>query len=216
MSLLLKCKGEVMSRSRTKKLDHFYTLCDKEVPVLDVGVSSNEHSPAVNMFLKEFRFSPRCYTGLAVQSLEGIAPQHPGKRFVEYPGGRFPFDDKEFEWVFSNAVIEHVGDEAAQLVFVNEMVRVGQHVFFTTPNRYFPYESHTDALFIHWLPGEAFYRWCEGNGHWHRTNLQLFSSRRLKSLMAESKATCMTIQKNRFLGWPMTFTVICAAGGAGE
>jgi ubiquinone/menaquinone biosynthesis C-methylase UbiE len=48
----------------------------------------------------------------------------PGKRFVQYAGGRFPFSNKTFDWVFSNAVIEHVGDENAQLLFLNEMMRV--------------------------------------------------------------------------------------------
>jgi len=41
-------------------------------------------------------------------------------------------------------VIEHVGDEDAQLLFLNEMMRVAKNVFFTTPNKYLPVESEID------------------------------------------------------------------------
>ena len=51
--------------------------------------------------------------------------------------------------MFSNAVIEHVGDAIDQQKFVSEHVRVGKHWIITTPNRLFPIESHTQVLFIH-------------------------------------------------------------------
>ena len=99
----------------------------------------------------------------------------PGKRFVRYPGGRFPFADQEFEWVFSNAVIEHVGGPADQLEFINEMLRVGRDVFFTTPNKYFPFETHTNAFFLHWN-NALFHWWCDKTGRSRRKqNLRLLS-----------------------------------------
>ena len=73
-----------------------------------------------------------------------------GTCFVKYPGSLFPFPEKSFDRVFSHAVIEHVGDDKAQVLFINEMMRVSDNVFFTTPNKYFPGESHTDTLFVHW------------------------------------------------------------------
>ena len=55
--------------------------------------------------------------------------------------------------MFSNAVIEHVGDEADQRSFVAEHERVGARWVMTTPNRWCPIESHTGALFRHWSSG---------------------------------------------------------------
>ncbi len=61
-----------------------------------------------------------------------------------------PFADKRFDLVVSNAVIEHVGDEVAQKKFVSEHVRVGKHWVYTTPNRFFPVESHSHTFFSHY------------------------------------------------------------------
>ena len=66
-----------------------------------------------------------------------------------------PFADGSFDVVFSNAVIEHVGDIDRQRLFVAEALRVGRRVFLTTPNRWFPIEVHTRLPLVHWLPERA-------------------------------------------------------------
>jgi 2-polyprenyl-3-methyl-5-hydroxy-6-metoxy-1,4-benzoquinol methylase len=44
-------------------------------------------------------------------------------------------------------VIEHVGDEEDQVCFLREMLRARRHVFFITPNRFFPDRNvHADGL----------------------------------------------------------------------
>lgn len=200
-----------MRRSRMSKLAHFYSLYDNG-RVLDVGVSNNEHNPSVNLFLNNFRLPVSYYTGLGIQPLDEIAARHPGKTFVRYDGGAFPFSSKEFGWVFSNAVIEHVGDHAEQVLFLNEMLRVGRKVFFTTPNKYFPVEMHTNTLFRHWAAGNSFYEWCAlHKPYWTKANLNLLAYKKLKSLLVESMATEYQIHRNRFFGWTMTFTVVCHA-----
>ena len=134
----------------------------------------------------------------------------PDKKFIEYAGGIFPFAENEFEWVFSNAVIEHVGNKADQLVFLNEMLRVGKNVFFTTPNKWFPIESHTNALFRHWFD-EPFYKWSKSNQpYWIVDNLLLFGREDIVKILEQSNAGSYKIQSNRTLGWPMTFTVVCS------
>lgn len=62
-----------------------------------------------------------------------VKDKYPEMKFVQYSGGVFPFEDKQFEWSYSNAVIEHVGDLSAKIEFINEMNRVSKNVFLQRP-----------------------------------------------------------------------------------
>ena len=204
-----------MEQSRRKKLDHFYGLCPKDASIIDVGVSREERktgkaAPSKNLFLKTFRYKSDNYTGLGVQDLSGMDQLYPGKRFVQYPGDDFPFKDNEFDWVFSNAVIEHVGDDGAQVHFVNEMIRVARNVYFTTPYKYFPVESHTNVFLLHWN-NNIFYNWCKKHKPWcTKDSVYLLSRKRLESIMRQSDAGSYQIYNNRFFGLTMTFTILCS------
>jgi len=72
--------------------------------------------------------------------------------WVAGDGRRLPFRDATFDVVFSNSVIEHVGDAASQHSFASEVARVGRGFWVQTPNRWFPLEQHLLTPFIHWLP----------------------------------------------------------------
>ena len=63
-----------------------------------------------------------------------------------------PFRDGAFDVVFSNSVIEHVGDAASQRLFASEIARVGRAYWVQTPNRWFPVEQHLLTPLVHWLP----------------------------------------------------------------
>lgn len=60
--------------------------------------------------------------------------------------------DKSFDLVFSNSVIEHVGDKQRQRAFAREALRVGRSAWVQTPAYEFPIEPHLLTPFIHWLP----------------------------------------------------------------
>lgn len=57
-------------------------------------------------------------------------------------GRALPFRDCAFDVVFSNSVIEHVGDDGSQRRFAGEVARVGRAYWVQTPNRWFPMEQH--------------------------------------------------------------------------
>lgn len=73
-------------------------------------------------------------------------------RWVIADGRRLPFRDQAFDLVFSNSVIEHLGDWPSQVAFAREISRIGRRHFVQTPNRWFPVEPHLLTPFIHWLP----------------------------------------------------------------
>lgn len=62
------------------------------------------------------------------------------------------FQDKGFDLVFSNSVIEHLGSYAAQQAMAREVRRVGKSYFIQTPNRYFPLEPHFLLPFFQFYP----------------------------------------------------------------
>jgi SAM-dependent methyltransferase len=75
-----------------------------------------------------------------------------GLPWVFADGLDLPFRDKSFDVVFSNSVIEHVGDPRRQERFAREVARVGVRYFVQTPNRWFPVEHHLLTPLIHFLP----------------------------------------------------------------
>lgn len=73
-------------------------------------------------------------------------------RTVRADACQLPFRDKAFPIVFSNSVMEHVGDYVSQRRFAAEVRRVGRSYFVQTGNQHFPLELHLLTPFVHWLP----------------------------------------------------------------
>ncbi|MCS6796735.1 MAG: class I SAM-dependent methyltransferase [Raineya sp.] len=62
------------------------------------------------------------------------------------------FQDKEFDIVFSNSVIEHVGKGIEQKLFAKEVQRVAKKYWVQTPYLHFPLEPHFLFPFFQYFP----------------------------------------------------------------
>lgn len=62
------------------------------------------------------------------------------------------YKDGSFDLVFSNSVIEHVGDFEAQKRMLSEMKRLSNRRYMQTPNRYFPIEPHYGFPLFQFFP----------------------------------------------------------------
>lgn len=209
--LLKTIKHYFMSRSRLSKYHLFTTKTNASLSslILDVGVADEEYSPHDNFLEKQYPYVENI-TALSIYSLEEFRKRYPAIKTVVFSGGQFPFRDNQFDIVHSNAVIEHVGSFEQQVAFVREIIRVGHRYFFSTPSRYFPVETHTNVLFLHYLPksicdnilsmiGKS---WATGNymNLLHKCDLEL--------IMKNAGAKDYQIITKRFLGFPLHYIVI--------
>ena len=116
--------------------------------VLDVGVSKFTAVPNENFFLSRYPHLGQV-TGVGLYPIPDAADRFPGMTYVQADGRELPFGDREFDVVHSNAVVEHVGPTDDQRAFVHELCRVGRAGFVTTPNIWFPVETHSKLPLVH-------------------------------------------------------------------
>ena len=130
---------------RKRRFNHFIQNLKpgKETRILDVGGH------------------PACWDGIEIDAhittlniypIE--VPETLKHRFtaVVGDGTSLQFADGEFDIIYSNSVIEHLGSHEAQRRFASEIRRVGRSYYIQTPAKEFFMEPHYIAPFIHWFP----------------------------------------------------------------
>jgi len=148
---LLQGIRPIHEKFRNQKIAAFLCLVNGQSPkgrLLDVGGSPGINSEFLPLYS---RFKEVVVVNIRQQKL----PQFEGVHIQELvaDGRQLPLDSGAFDWVFSNAVIEHVGAYEDQLRFANEIRRVAAKGYFVAcPNRYFPIEPHTLIPFYQFLP----------------------------------------------------------------
>jgi SAM-dependent methyltransferase len=184
----MRLADAISLRSRRRKLRLFLDELQptERTTVLDVGVDElgfgeGEGCGTLNFFEELYPW-PERITALGLHDGAGFRSRYPGIRYVQGDACDLPFADGEFDVVFSNAVIEHVGPRERQRRLVSEALRVGRRVFITTPNRRFPVEVHTRLPIVHWLPDRAAHRIYDLAGKGFAKEVALLSRRSFASL----------------------------------
>jgi ubiquinone/menaquinone biosynthesis C-methylase UbiE len=175
-----------------------------------------------------------------LNELTSLRTKHKQVALVLADGCCLPFRSKSIDVLFSNAVIEHVGSLRRQRRFAGEIMRISKRWFVTTPNFWFPIETHWKLPFIHFLP-EKTQRQIMDSGKrlfverspeysdlthnvllrslrryfsehsWHGQGLHLLSTTKLQELFPTSK-----IKKQRTTFYPEVLLAYCNSSDSVE
>ncbi|MDH4104077.1 MAG: class I SAM-dependent methyltransferase [Thermoleophilia bacterium] len=184
----MRLVDHVSLRSRRRKLRLFLEELHPtaETSVLDVGADElafgeGDGCGTLNFFEEHYPW-PERITALGLQDGTGFRARYPNVGYVQGDACALPFADGEFDIIFSNAVIEHVGDRERQRQLISEAIRVGRRVFITTPNRRFPVEVHTRLPIVHWLPDRLAHPAYRAVGKSFATDVHLLSKSSFEAL----------------------------------
>jgi SAM-dependent methyltransferase len=179
-------------KMRRQKIELFFTMTDKTGSLLDVGGATGVDGEMLPLY--------EAFHDIHTINLSIPLQGPPPSTFVVADACHLPYKDGAFDWVFSNAVIEHVPAER-QRQFANEIRRVARRGYFVaTPDRYFPIDPHTLLPGIQYLsPG---LRRVYGHMSLRRLTetmdgINLLSARQMQDLFPEGK-----IYRLGFPVWP--------------
>jgi SAM-dependent methyltransferase len=230
MSLAYKISGWNRGRKWQSFLEAIQPTA--KTTILDIGFSEEEYSDTDNFLEKHHPYLEQI-TALAIDTPDELlharsdshvqVPQaavllkrkkasarYPQIKVVSYDGKNFPFPNKNFDVCWSNAVLEHVGDQSQQILFLKEIKRVAKVAFITTPNKHFPIEVHTRTPLLHFLPKKVFDRYLRFIGKaWAAGDyMNLLSIGDVHRLLHAAGITKYRIIKNRLLFFVLDFVII--------
>ena len=197
---------KIAAHQRRKMFGVFLSVTgiQQQDTVLELGATSDQTYSHSNYFELWYPYKNRI-TASGIDNAQFLEEMYPGLRFVPVDGRSLPFADREFDYVHSSAVLEHVGSREKQVDFLREVWRVARKgIFITTPNRWFPVEFHTVMPFVHWLPIAAFQKLCKMRGldiFATEDNLNLLSASDLRRLAEEAGLENFKVIGVTLAGW---------------
>lgn len=142
-------------RSSRKKLFKFFIECLRprsDDVILDLG-AAGDYCGEQPFFEDNYRWKKNIIgVNVNIDELASLKRKYKEIPLILADGCCLPFKNKSVDILFSNAVIEHVGDLKRQKKFADEIMRVSKKWFVTTPNFWFPIETHWKLPFVHFLP----------------------------------------------------------------
>lgn len=175
---------------------------DKNSSIIDIGVSKEEHESS-NTFEKIYPYTKNI-TAVSEIDCKEIEKIYDGLKFVKADGKNLPFSNQTFDFAYSHAVIEHVGDFENQVKFIKELLRVSRKgIFITTPNRWHPIEFHTGLPLFHFFPQFVYFKIYKILGKKNFANidaLNLLSKHKLEEICNIIGIKEFKIKKIKWLG----------------
>jgi hypothetical protein len=144
--------GSFANRNRARRFEAFERLfagvaagLDRPVRVLDLG--------GTNAFWELRGWAGREDVEIVTANLEREEAKHANiEPRVMDATEMGEFEDRSFDLVFSNSVIEHLFTLEAQAAMAAEVRRLADRYWIQTPNFWFPIEPHFLTPAWHWLP----------------------------------------------------------------
>jgi hypothetical protein len=144
--------GSFSNRMRARRFQGFDRLVeeataglDRPARILDVG--------GTNRFWEHRGWTDRDDVEIVTVNLAAEPRVHPNVQpCVGDATDLSDFPDGAFDVVFSNSVIEHLGNLDSQAAMAWEVRRLARRYWVQTPNYWFPVEPHFLTLCWHWLP----------------------------------------------------------------
>ena len=179
--------------------------------ILDNGVTADQTHRHSNFFENIYPH-PERITAVSNQDASWMTSKYKGLKFTQCDGCETPFPDNTFDFVFSSAVLEHVGNRNRQEKFISECFRVSKkYVLLTTPNRWYPIEFHSALPLIHWFPQKIFFWFLK---LFHKTELanentlNLCSKGDIKRMLQKQGIRNFKIHYTYFLGLPSNLLIL--------
>ncbi len=200
------------AKFRARRLKKFEKLFfrnfnpEKPIQILDVG--------GTDYFWKSSQVPNIPGVTITLLNLHLEKTSHPHIRSQVGDATAMPeFEDKKFDLVFSNSVIEHVYTYENQRKMAEEIRRVGKRHFIQTPNKYFPVEAHYAIPFAQYLPKglllffltktriSRMTKWKKADAQQYLDEIRLLNEKEMKCLFPGSK-----ILREKTLGMTKSLT----------
>lgn len=141
--------ARMVEHERRRLFGHFFSMVDIDdhTTLLEIGGPTEGFSEVASRFQKVVvvNQSPRDW------QYDGSVNSY----LVRADARRLPFPDGAFDYVFSNATVEHIPRKDWSIVAAEIRRVAAKGIFVSTPNFWFPFEPHYLLPGFQWLPEAA-------------------------------------------------------------